>query len=78
MCVSEEMLLTAACNNMQCVAHQSVVVLNLLHGRFSGQGELDDLEVVQLLCGGCTAAPQPTHHATRHKTGPYWKTSKQL
>lgn len=36
--------------------HQGVVVLNLLHGRLSGQGELDNLEMVQLLCRGSTAA----------------------
>ena len=36
--------------------HQGVVVLNLLHGRLSRQGELDDLEVVQLLRRRSTAA----------------------
>jgi len=37
------------------LAYQGVVVLNLLHCRFSCQGELDDLEVVQLLRGRSTA-----------------------
>ena len=35
--------------------HQGVIVLNLLHGRLSGQGELDGLEGIKLLRGRCTA-----------------------
>ena len=42
--------------NHQTASHQGVVVLNLLHGRFSRQGKLDDLEVIQLLRRGSTAA----------------------
>lgn len=44
------------------VTHQCVVVLNLLHGRLSCQGKLDDLKVVQLLGSGSTAAVKACIH----------------
>ena len=41
------------------LAYQGVIVLNLLHCRLSCQGELDDLEVVQLLRGRSTVSNKP-------------------
>ena len=47
-----QLRVACTCDN----AYQGVVVLNFLHCRFCGQWELDNLEVVQLLRGGSTAA----------------------
>ena len=49
--------MSAPCRTIrEAATHQGVVVLNLLHGRLSRQGKLDDLKVVQLLRRGSTAA----------------------
>ena len=55
------------------LAYQGVVVLNLLHCRLSCQGELDDLEVVQLLRGRSTARNKqkssPSAHISHRQRG---------
>ncbi len=55
------------------LTYQGVVVLNLLHSRLSCQGELDDLEMVQLLRGRSTARDKqkssPSAHISHRQRG---------